>query len=270
MLTFLFWNLNGKPLQATVANLVKAHEVDILVLAECGVAPATFLSTLNEEGRAQFDFPFSECAAIAIYTRFPGRVLTPLKESDRFTIRTLALPARPEILLGAAHLPSKLHRGPLGQAFGCAEFAGALREVEDGVGHRRTVLLGDLNMNPFEPGVTAAPGLNGVMTREIALRGPRFAEKTAYPFFYNPMWGLFGDGTDGPAGTYYRSSSQPETTFWNIYDQILIRPDLLPHFDNRSLRILSDDGVRNLVTKRGIPDSKEFSDHLPVMFQLGL
>lgn len=32
---FLFWNLNQKPLAGAVADLVEAHSVDVVVLAEC-------------------------------------------------------------------------------------------------------------------------------------------------------------------------------------------------------------------------------------------
>jgi hypothetical protein len=32
--TFLFWNLNGKPLQNLVADLLQEHGVDVLLLVE--------------------------------------------------------------------------------------------------------------------------------------------------------------------------------------------------------------------------------------------
>ena len=44
MLTFLFWNLNGKPLQHTLAKLAARHQVDVLILAECVITPPVLLA----------------------------------------------------------------------------------------------------------------------------------------------------------------------------------------------------------------------------------
>ena len=60
----------------------------------------------------------------------------------------------------------------------------------------------------------------------------RFVQGTDYPFFYNPMWGLFGDGREGPAGSYYYAKSGHETYFWNIFDQAArVETHLLCHLD---------------------------------------
>jgi mRNA deadenylase 3'-5' endonuclease subunit Ccr4 len=89
-------------------------------------------------------------------------------------------------------------------------------------------------------------------------------------FFYNPMWRLFGDNTPGVPGTYYYGSGNQVNYFWNIFDQILLRPKLLPYFDEKSLQILSDVGDKSLLNKRGLPNTSFASDHLPVLFQLSI
>ena len=43
------------------------------------------------------------------------------------------------------------------------------------------------------------------------------------------MWNLFGD-FDSPHGTYYYGGSSTNNTFWNIYDQVIIRPGLRKRF----------------------------------------
>ena len=60
------------------------------------------------------------------------------------------------------------------------------------------------------------------------------------------------------------------TYFWNIFDQVLIRPDLLDLFRNEDLSILSNDGVESFLTERGLPDKTVASDHLPIIFKLDL
>lgn len=124
-------------------------------------------------------------------------------------------------------------------------------------------------MNPFETGVVATSGLHAVMTRTIATKKGRVVQKDYYPYFYNPMWNLFGDYTDGPPGTYYYYNSDHLSYFWNMFDQLLIRPNLLPFFRNETLKIVDKVGSKNLLTPTGIPD-KKMSDHLPIIFKLDI
>ncbi len=88
--------------------------------------------------------------------------------------------------------------------------------------------------------------------------------------FYNPMWGLFGDNTPGPAGSYYYRSSTQRVFFWNIFDQVLVRPELVPSFNVGSLAILSSDGSKSLLTNDDLPDTTSASDHLPILFRVEL
>ncbi len=270
MITFLFWNLNKKPLEAIVTNFARQHEVDVLMLAECEIPPQVMLKALNQE-KTQFHFTSdSLCKKVDIYTRFSRKFLKPRFETDRITIRRLTLPTRTEILLAVVHFPSKLHYSNESQTVECTVLSENIRQVEQKVGHSRTVVIGDLNMNPFESGLVAAAGLNAVMTREIALRQTRTVQSRQYPFFYNPMWGHFGDTAEGPPGTYYYARSEQVTFFWNIFDQVLLRPDLIPFFQNNSLKILSTDGSTSFLSERGLPNASIVSDHLPILFRLAV
>ena len=84
------------------------------------------------------------------------------------------------------------------------------------------------------------------------------------------MWNRFGDNTGGPPGTYYYERSEHLCYFWNIFDQVLVRPDLLNLFPNQELSILSDIGGETLLSPKGLPDKAIGSDHLPVLFKLDL
>ncbi len=270
MTTFLFWNINQKPLENVIKALVDEHQVDVLILAECNISPAVMLRTLNPEPPAEFNLPVSLCEKIVIYTRFAREFLEPAFETNRLTIRRLKLPARTEILLAAIHFISKKDWRDESQSFECTELARIIGEVEEREGHKRTLLVGDLNMNPFEAGVVAASGLHAVMTRNIALKRERTVQDKSYHFFYNPMWGCFGDATEGPPGSYYQARAEQQTFFWNIFDQVLLRPDLLPFFRNDDLKILSGHRTLSFLSARGTPDRSVTSDHLPLLFKLNL
>jgi hypothetical protein len=268
---FLFWNINRKPLADTVADLADVHGTDVLVLVESITDPATMLGRLNKGSvRGGFHLSLGNSPAITIYTRFSREFIVPLDESDRTSIRLINLPALPQFLLVAAHLPSKLHWSAESQSFECMNLARRIVAQEDIVGHRRTVLIGDLNMNPFEAGVVGAGGLNAVMSRQIAARGIRTVQGQEYPFFYNPMWCHFGDAVIDTAGSYFYESAEHVSYYWHLFDQVLIRPELATRFDGKALKILTTTPSGPLIRPDGRPDNTRFSDHLPIVFELDL
>jgi hypothetical protein len=270
MLTFLFWNLNRKNLIPAITRLVKAHEVDVLVLAEfTSENPESLLLKLQQE--TQLHHAPSPCARIQIFTRFSTDYIKIFVDEDRYTIRKLTLPNCEEILLVSAHLLSLLHSSSDTLDEEAKILAQEIRRREAEVKHSRTIVVGDLNMNPFSSGVASANGLHGVMTQNIARKGSRKIQGRKYPFFYNPMWRHLGERDDTPAGTYYYRNSDHICYFWNTFDQVLIRPDLLDCWDEEFLKILTTDGNQSFLKQgKPTPDSKNFSDHLPLLFRLNL
>lgn len=274
MITFLFWNIRQNRIEDIIANVTRRHEVDILILAECKISVGVMLTALNSESESEHLFHLTNgrrCKRITIYTRLPRNSIESLEDysADKYTLRKLKLP-RAEVLLAAAHLSSKPRYKETDKDSECRILGTAIRKAEEAVGHTRTLLVGDLNANPFEDGVVKADGLHGVMSRAVASRGRRRVASRSYPFFYNPMWGRFGESTEGPAGTYYYAGSTYKEFFWHMTDQVLLRPDLMASLQNEDLKVLTIDGNRSLLTRKGFPDARFASDHLPVLFRLDL
>jgi endonuclease/exonuclease/phosphatase (EEP) superfamily protein YafD len=271
VLTFLFWNTNRKPLFDLVAHLVEEHQVDVVMLAESAARPVEVLQKLNENSPDFHYAPPRAPTAVEVFTRFSGEFLRPTFESGRVSIHRMALPARAELLLVMAHLPSKLHWSEDSQALECAELARSIRQEEEKVGHSRTLLIGDLNVDPFESGVVSAAGLHGLMTRELAAgKNLRTVQGKDYATFYNPMWGHFGDRTGGPSGSYYYERAEHKVHFWHLFDQILIRPDVLEFCSSDPVSIVTRAGDIPLLSKSGSPDHTVGSDHLPLLFKLSV
>lgn len=269
MVSFLFWNINGRQNQNFVANLAKNQDIDVIMLAECSIEPGALLRTLNSLEDPLYFYAPGHCEKIHIYAKFSEEYIKPILENDRLTIRCLELPGRMKVLLAVTHFPSKLYWTNASQNQECQRLADDIKEAEHEVGHNRTILVGDLNMNPFEEGIIGTRGLHSVMSRKIAMRGHRVVLSRRYPFFYNPMWSLLGDGTRGPPGTYYYCRPEHVVLFWNMFDQILIRPDLLDRFNNEDLHILNSDGNETFLSKKGLP-KRNISDHLPITFKLSI
>ncbi len=264
---FLFWNIQGKPLHDLVADLAERHSVDVIILAECRIPLATTLSSLNRT-RPRYHICPGLCESITLFADFQAGFVRPVFESSRITIRRLSLPARQEILLVGAHLPSRLHFSEESLKIECGELGQAIAKEEAAADHKRTVVFGDLNVNPFEAGMIATGGLHAVMSKETALRGSRTVQARKYDFFYNPMWAHLGDHSDGPPGTFYYEKAEHVVHFWNVFDQVLLRPALLGQFKPSDVTVLTEAGQLSLLQTNGRPNASIASDHLPVLVEL--
>jgi hypothetical protein len=270
MITFLFWNLKKKPLAPRVRNLVAAHSVDLVILAECRIPSTTVESELDATGKGPFTLVSGSGSELHLYTRLPtvrwqALYADPLEAWLTFRVQ---IGRRPALLLFVAHLPSKLRAKDMDQLLAATQLGASIKAIEAQQGHERTLVVGDLNVNPFENPVAWAGALHAVMSRDLItrMRGEREIRATEYQFFYNPMWSVLGDRTPGPPGTYYRASSESVNYFWNTYDQVLLRPGLMG--DLRDVIVPTTDGVSGLLTRNGLPDSTAGSDHLPLVFTL--
>jgi hypothetical protein len=266
--SFLFWNTNRKQVQAHVAALAFHHDIDVLILGECEIEHAVLAGALNASLSGIFQAVECQSTFVRLYSRLP--FLTPLEDRHRLAAWRLGLPGCDELLLVAVHLVNRRDFSDHSKQQECTALAENIRDLESLVGHSRTVLVGDFNLNPFEPGMIGTGGLHAVMSRVLALEGKRTVQDQEYSYFYNPMWGRFGDGSPGPCGTYYYRKAEPVCYFWNMFDQVLLRPALLNHFDVNQLKVPIATGAAALVNADGQPDSDEASDHLPIIFELDL
>jgi hypothetical protein len=267
MPNFLFWNVSGNPVQQLITQIAFSNEVDVLILAECDIDPVSLTQALNQKAPV-YAFAPGQCKKLLFFTRFSSAFLKATYETSRISIRRLNLPGRNELIIVGAHLPSKMQFSGDSQVTECSDLSSLIKQQEGFAGHSRTVVLGDLHVNPFESGMVGTGGLHAVMSREVASKGQRVVQEKQYAFFYNPMWGHFGDRTDEPAGTYYYEKAEHVNYFWNIFDQVLLRPDVLHGFDTDGLRIVTRVGAQSLLDQNGKPDKKNASDHLPVLLTL--
>ncbi|MCI0639750.1 MAG: hypothetical protein L0Y72_18350 [Gemmataceae bacterium] len=234
------------------------------------------LDALNANDRESFRrVPALASRGLDLYSRFDqGCFGSVLKEADHYFIRTLTPPGGIEIVLAMAHLASPSYKDLRARHSRFIGFASDIRDVERAAGNDRTVVVGDLNVNPFDDALLDVRGLSALADRNTVLRKDprRFGRRQVEEFrlFYNPMWSHFGDAVQ-PAGTYYYDKSNPEVDpLWNIFDQVLLRPSVLDRFRNKNLKILTTDGTVSFIWDDGRPNGDVYSDHLPIWFQLDL
>jgi endonuclease/exonuclease/phosphatase family metal-dependent hydrolase len=270
MLSFLFWNLQKNPKIAPfVGRTALRYDVDVFLFAECPENDSSLLDALNVTGQRPYRVADVIPEKVRLITRLP-----PERLQQRFTsAQGEAVFWRLEgekvtrLLLAAVHLPAKSGGFDAhGQQSVVEKVAREIVEIEDREGCVDTVLVGDMNMNPYEPGMVLVSGFHGLMTMDLAEKPDRQFRGAVYRRFYNPMWSFFGDRRAGAAGTHYWAGYSPTNHYWHMYDQVLVRPSLMRRLC--SVQILTDDGRESFLKRDGSPDGTRVSDHLPILFRL--
>jgi Endonuclease/Exonuclease/phosphatase family len=269
-MTFLFWNIRGQDLSTVAAELAESHDVDLLMFAESKIDHYRALEALNGRDRPRWAFaatPIPLKNGLQIYVRGDASFVRAKFDLPRASIREVQFPMTAPITLVLVHLPSPMYFSEDDRASAAAQIVAGIRQVEVDLGHTRTVVIGDLNMDPFSKGLMSADAFNAVMTRGVAERETRSIGGTAYHFFFNPTWTLFGDGVAGAPGTFFYRPPGFLSIHWRTFDQVLLRPRLMEVFDNSDLEIINKSKSRPLHDSAGRPS---ISDHFPLKFKLKL
>jgi hypothetical protein len=155
-----------------IGRLCQDYDVDILLLAETETSSAQLVTEINGVAGARgtfWELP-RRGSRIRACTRYAPSLVHPTFDDGHVKMVELRPPIGLPLLIVAAHLPSKLWAGDDEQKYRVRLLRQDIAAQEAHAGHRNTLIIGDLNVNPFEDALTAADGLQGVMDREMATR----------------------------------------------------------------------------------------------------
>lgn len=270
MPTIAFWNLHGHQDLKLLSRFIEEYGVEILAVAEKEFEPHNLIASYAELTRLPLHHIASRLgvARVDFFSVFPPERFRSAWEGHYAACFEYNPEVGESLILFGVHLSSKLHLSEAEQLIEGQSLRSQIERIETETEHSRTVIFGDFNMNPFEPGMVANLAFHGVMDRRVAERQSRSVLFQDSTFFYNPMWKPMGDSSVAALGTYFRGSGTHIHYFWNTFDQVLIRPSLLKVFREEDLQIVQTIGTRSLLaaTSPGINDS--LSDHLPIIFKL--
>lgn len=255
-----FWNIDGR--DENVPLLAASGAFDVI-----GVAEAHDPRAIEASLRAldpQWRWVPGTGDRTTVFVR--GVRCEPLLGSDGFwSVVSIADRDRPSVTMAVVHLRSRRYATPADIGLDCVGLRADIVEIEGLVGHRRTILVGDFNLDPYDFGLCDQRSLLAVMDRRLALRLDG-RHRTREAVFYNPMWSRMGDTSEGPPGTYYRSRDDHHDYFFHTFDQVMVRPSLIDALEQVSVpRRLQ--GVE-LVSTSDLPRRGVASDHLPIIFEL--
>ena len=266
MARLLFWNVQKHASADIIAQIASSNHADVIALAEAGhLEDAVLTRSLWTHSQQTFRRAVG-AFRIRVYSSLPEDYIQVRADANGLVLISLRQVFAPDLLIAFAHLPSKMTTDFLGLATLATRLRAAIEDAENIVRHSRTIIMGDLNMEPHEVGLLSSEALHATMCMRIARGRSRTVHGEERRFFYNPMWNLLGDQTRGPPGTYYRSTNDPDAQFWHMIDQVLLRPDVIDLVDIDSLAIITRSDEVALARRNGRPNSRH-SDHFPIFIE---
>jgi len=251
-----------------VVRLSQETDADVLLLAECKLPIDELVRGLNYRAKRLYFPDLLPEKRITTLTRFLPQKENLVGDSGELTLRHYHFPLGDSLLIAGVHLRSKLRQDSQDQFYSTIRLIRDIMEAENRIGHSRTVVIGDFNMNPYEPAMVSSEGMHAVADRRIAQRVSRTVNQELKSFFYNPMWNTLGDDNRRPPGTFYFDTGTYLNYYWNAFDQVLIRPSILRRLPRSGVSIVTTLGDKSILTASGRPSTAQGSDHLPISVQL--
>ena len=272
MAAFLLWNVQKKPLDNLVQNLVRQHNIDVVLLVEYAFGVSQLPLLLPNDGLIRR----SSSPKFGVFVR----------KSHGFRVLRYGLGKRanmwrwvpPSGRAGTLVLLHGFDRRNYDDSTRRAFFrrvTDAVQRREERVHHQRTVIAEDFNAQPFDSAMASADGLHAIgvravktiVSRKVSGRPRQWISSTT------PCGGsIYGQSPQSEAGsaTHYWLGRWAHELGWHMLDQVVLRPGEACRFPEDQIRIITQVGAVPLVTPEGLPDSQTASDHLPVVFHWNL
>ncbi len=266
----LFWNLYNKNLINPLIDLIKENKTDVVTLAEAtNLNISAVLNYLKVNGDEWKDIQISSTNDIRVLAKKEIQII-PFKEEHHYAIYKVKKKEQLNSLLIVVHLLSKMNKSDEAQYNRAYNISRELNKYEQelfGEKERRTIVVGDFNMQPYESGICSGYGFNATMSAFHASKKTREVDGEITYLYYNPMWALMG-ANKFVQGSYYSSSDKNDNAiYWYSFDSVLLRPYFIDKFNWDYFAIIQETKQHNFVPNTTI-DKARYSDHLPIRFEI--
>ena len=270
MARILLWNIDKGQRDGIIQQLVHQEKIDILLLVEfepgkSGSQLSTLLLTEGLSRRNQSE----KFGVFGRHAHGLNQVSVPFSLGNRVEVWDWMPPSGIPARFALVHGLDRIHNDDGTRRVFFRRLVDFIELCETNA-HRRTIVVGDFNANPYEGSVVSSDGLHAIGVRRVQSttdRHIRWGNKRE-SFFYNPMWRLFGQQSNMDAGmsTHFWQNSLAGDVFWHMLDQVVIRPEECTNFPEDRIRIPTSVGKVTLIAPDGTPDRTIGSDHLPILF----
>ncbi|KMW10661.1 MULTISPECIES: hypothetical protein [Lachnospiraceae] len=267
-MNILFWNThNNMSLDDTLIDLVLERNCTLLVLAEYENDINELCKKMNLRSKTDYKIipSYGGCTKIKaiIAKKYNVEIV---REQNRYQIIKIET-SYYKMLVAMIHNISKYRATEEEQSENLRQLHEDVIIAENEQGTRNAVVIGDLNVNPFEKACVAANTMHAIPYASEVSSAGRLVQQRMYREFYNPMWGLLGK-RNSPQGTMFYNNGGIINYFWHIVDQFLVRPEMIDALNEDSIEIVIGTKTENFLKKNGRPDPKRYSDHLPIYVQI--
>ena len=256
-MNILFWNIAGHDVSRHIAACAMEQHADVICLAEHRAVDPRRLCELLKGYKWVNDK--AGCDAIRLFAR-PTVVVVDQSERDRFIV-CLVECERERYILSATHLPDRRNNPtPEKRCRILRSLVAEARALENVHDCTNSIVIGDLNANPFDPELTSLDTLNATLFRDVIARlGKRTSYGRECPLMYNPVLDSLRDDPDNN-GSYYVIDGTPPI-YWHCLDQVVVSASLAGRVI--SMRYLREIGGESIVGNAG--PRRDVSDHLPLI-----
>ncbi len=275
MINILYWNagirteedrhsIRGENVRQKIIELILENNIDIVILAEYTFDMKLMCDMLSVNGKDFKTAPVPEDSRAKMLVSMKFNVEL-IRDSKYYFICSINN-ALTDFLIAGLHFPSKRYAENRDREIVAEQFMDALCEAQSEVGHKKVIIAGDFNADPFEEVMLKANYFHALPYADIVEnKRERDVYGKNYQMFYNPMWNFFGD-LNTPHSTCYYDSGGAFNFYKHIFDQVIVSADMVKYFDKDNLKIVTETSSGVLADGKGIPNRKEYSDHLPIVF----
>jgi hypothetical protein len=269
---FLLWNVQNRNRDLLVQSIVREHKIDIVLLIE--YSPTKTGSDLSNLLQGDGLMKRSTSEKFGVFGRLAySMLLSPVTIGTRLELWDWTPDSGVGGRFALVHGLDRMNNDDGTRRVFFRRVADVVKAAE-ATSHRRSIVVGDFNAQPFESAILSSDGLHAIGIRQESNQTSRVLRLSddREEFFYNPMWRLYGHLPAQEAGmaTHYWQNRLASELFWHMLDQVVLRPEECVRFPEDTIKILTTVGTVQLLSPDGIPDETVGSDHLPLVFHWNL
>ena len=265
-MNILYWNLKNNPdIEKILSNLITDNNIDIFLCSEFqGIDFNNLTTMLNNQYTILNDI--DTCKKIKVVFK-KGTLVSMLRAQHRSLTMKITAGGQ-DILLVGVHLspnPTSISDTRKFEIRSIMTDIDSDEQLVFGEKPHRSMIIGDMNANPFDSEMINKDSFNAVLFKDIIEQSDKVIfEKEEFERFYNPTLDYINENNKNYGSFYY--SSGINCLYWYCYDQVLLRKDLIKQFV--SMDYIKEIKETKLINR--IAPDKSISDHLPLLVKMDI
>lgn len=259
-MNLLYWNLKNHNIDYLISRCLIENNIDFAIFSEFNEKLLTDVISLvgNSYRIVMGNFGCKRVKAL-IKISIKCDVL---RENARFVIYQITFNEKTYIVCGV-HLQDRRNSTSNSRKDTIRNIISYIESEERETNCDNTIIIGDLNSNPYDTEIIGFDGFNAVLFKDIIFQNEyRIHEEKRLRRFYNPILNYISE-ENNMYGSFY-DSSHDDTPVWHCLDQALFRKSLANSIiEIEYLRKIESKSLMNRVK----PNSM-ISDHLPLYVRI--